>query len=57
MQFSEDQDPEVRVEVALAAGMIHSERTNEILTRMLDDPEDEVRLAAQKASRDLKRVR
>jgi len=37
--------------------MIHSERTNEILTRMLDDPEDEVRLAAQKANRDLKRVR
>jgi HEAT repeat protein len=57
MQFSEDQDPEVRVEVAFAAGRIHSARTGEILMKMLDDPEDEVRLAAQKASRDLKRVR
>jgi len=49
MQFSEDHDPEVRVEVALAAGTIHSSRTDEILTKMLDDPDDEVRLAAQKA--------
>ena len=57
MQFSEDRDPEVRVEVALAAGKVHSARTGEILMKMLDDPEDEVRLAAQKASRDLKRVR
>lgn len=57
MQFSEDQDPEVRVEVALAAGMIHSSRADEILTRMLDDPEDEVRLAAEKAGRHLKKVR
>jgi HEAT repeat protein len=56
MQFSEDQDPEVRVEVALAAGRIHSVRTDEILTKMLDDPEDEVRLAAQKAGRDLRKA-
>ena len=48
MQFSEDHDPEVRVEVALAAGTIHSSRTDGILIKMLDDPDDEVRLAAQK---------
>jgi len=57
LQFSNDHDPEVRVEVALAAGTIHSSRSDEILMRMLDDPEDEVRLAAQKANRDLKRAR
>ena len=56
MQFSEDHDPEVRVAVALAAGTIHSLRTDEILAKMLDDPEDEVRLAAEKAGRHLKRV-
>lgn len=55
MQFSEDHDPEVRVEVALAAGTLRSSKTDEILRRMLDDPEDEVRLAAQKA-RQPKRV-
>ena len=55
MQFSEDHDPEVRVEVALAAGTIHSSRTDGILRKMLDDPEDEVRMAAQKATH-LKRV-
>ncbi|MCL5022190.1 MAG: HEAT repeat domain-containing protein [Nitrospirae bacterium] len=51
LQFSEDGDPEVRVEVALALGLMHSPRTGELLSRMLDDPEEEVRLVARKASR------
>ncbi len=50
MQFSEDDDPEVRVEVAIALGNILSPGTGEILSRMLDDPEDEVRLVARRAS-------
>jgi HEAT repeat protein len=55
LEFSEDDDPEVRVEVALALGQIHSARTGEILSKMLDDPEDEVRLIARKASQKFKK--
>jgi HEAT repeat protein len=55
LRFSEDDDPEVRVEVALALGQIHLARTGEILSRMLDDPEDEVRLVARKASQKFKK--
>ncbi len=49
IQFSEDSDAEVRVEVALALGRIHSARAEEILSGMLQDPDDEVRLAAERA--------
>jgi len=53
LEFSEDDDPEVRVEVALAVGRVNTSRNIEILERMLNDPEDEVRLAARKSSLDL----
>jgi HEAT repeat protein len=53
--FSEDDDPEVRVEVALALGEMPFPEKGEILLRMLNDPEDEVRLAATKMSQGLNR--
>jgi HEAT repeat protein len=49
IQFSNDDDPEVRVEVALALEHIGPARGAEILTSMLDDPEDEVSSAARKS--------
>lgn len=56
IEFAEDEDPEVRVEVALAVGKTESARRDEILSRMLDDPEDEVRLAARKTIETLKGI-
>ncbi|MBI4690631.1 MAG: HEAT repeat domain-containing protein [Nitrospirae bacterium] len=56
IQFADDNDPEVRVEAAIAMGHIPSARTLEMLSKMLTDPEDEVRLAAQKMLEDLNRV-
>lgn len=51
IRFFDDDDPEVRVEVALALGKTGSAKTAEILSRMLDDPDEEVRTAARKISR------
>lgn len=56
LQFSEDSDPEVRVEVVLALGQMNSAGTRDLLSKMLDDPEDEVRLAARRASQKLKKI-
>lgn len=49
IQFSGDDDPEVRVEVALALGHGGSPRAVELLSAMLDDPDNEVSSAAQLA--------
>lgn len=52
MQFCDDPDPEVRVEVALALEsvfrQIRSPRVFEILEKMLRDSEEEVRMAAER---------
>ncbi len=53
LQFSRDYDPEVRVEVALALAKINSAETVGILSRMMNDPDEEVRMAAYKISRGL----
>lgn len=47
--FSEDEDPEVRVEAALALGRIGSAQAVGVLSRMLSDTFDEVREAARRA--------
>jgi len=49
LQFAEDDDPEVRTEVALVIGSIPLERAAKALSKMLGDPEEEVRLAARKS--------
>ena len=49
LQFAEDDDPEVRTEVALVIGSISLERAARALSKMLEDPEEEVRLAARKS--------
>jgi HEAT repeat protein len=49
LQFAEDEDPEVRTEVALALGSLDLERAVLALERMLSDPHDEVRKAACKS--------
>ncbi len=49
LQFAEDDDPEVRTEVALGLASIHMERANKALVKMLEDPYEEVRLAARKS--------
>ncbi len=49
IQCADDDDPEVRVEVALALGQMGSARAVEILSAMCDDPEDEVSSAARKS--------
>lgn len=54
LQFCNDEDPEVRVEVTLALEEIDSARAKEILLAMMDDPDDEVRMAARKVSHSLK---
>lgn len=46
MQFFDDDDPEVRAEVALALGNIHSRESSNILLKLVEDSEEEVRLAA-----------
>lgn len=52
LQFAEDPDPEVRTEVALALGCLQElQRARDILKRMLSDPHEEVREAAQVALR------
>jgi HEAT repeat protein len=49
LQFWEDEDPEVRVEVALGLCSLDLARAVRALTSMLSDPSEEVRLAAQKS--------
>lgn len=49
LQFHNDDDPEVRAEVALALGDVHTDECINILSRMMDDEEEEVRLAAMKS--------
>jgi HEAT repeat protein len=48
LQFAEDEDPEVRVEVALAIGSLDLERAGRALRNMLSDEHEEVKLAAQR---------
>ncbi len=49
LQFAEDDDPEVRTEVALVLGSIPMQRANKALVKMLEDPHEEVRIAARKS--------
>lgn len=49
LQFAEDDDPEVRTEVALVIGSIPLERAAKALSKMQEDPQEEVRLAARKS--------
>ncbi len=49
LQFAEDEDPEVRTEVALALGSLNLERARRTLSGMLSDPDEEVREAARKS--------
>ncbi len=50
LQFADDDDPEVRTEVAFALGSLQMDRANRELKKMLADPNDEVRLAAEKST-------
>ncbi len=47
MQFYNDEDPEVRAEVAIALGKIRTVESRTILMKLTEDPEEEVRLAAE----------
>lgn len=49
LQFAEDHDPEVRTEVALALASVVFPRALQTLESMLNDPEEEVRMAAKKS--------
>jgi HEAT repeat protein len=49
LQFADDEDPEVRTEAALALGSLHLKRAAQTLSRMLSDPSDEVRTAAERS--------
>lgn len=49
LQFAEDDDPEVRAEVALGLASVHLARASNALSKMLQDPYEEVRLAARKS--------
>jgi HEAT repeat protein len=49
LQFAEDEDPEVRTEVALALGSLNLDRAARTLIEMLSDPNEEVRAAAGKS--------
>jgi HEAT repeat protein len=51
LQFADDEDAEVRTEVALAIGKIDMERAVATLRKMLSDPHDEVRQAAHRSLR------
>ncbi|MDP2167529.1 MAG: HEAT repeat domain-containing protein [Thermodesulfovibrionales bacterium] len=56
VQFAEDNDPEVKVEAVLALGRIPTQRSVLLLSKMLSDPEEEIRSAAKRAIEDLKRI-
>ncbi|MDA8079849.1 MAG: HEAT repeat domain-containing protein [Nitrospiraceae bacterium] len=47
LQFAEDEDPEVRTEVALSLGALDMARARAALAKMQSDPEEEVRQAAR----------
>lgn len=47
LQFSDDADPEVRTEVALALGAVKIARATGVLQNMMNDPVEEVRIAAK----------
>ena len=49
LQFAEDEDPEVRTEVALVLGSIPMQRAIKALMKMLEDPHEEVRMAARRS--------
>lgn len=49
VQFARDEDPEVRVEAALALGRVPAKRSVELLSKLAADPEEEVREAARKS--------
>jgi HEAT repeat protein len=49
LQFADDEDPAVRTEAALALGALHLKRAEQTLSRMLCDPDREVRAAAKKS--------
>ncbi len=49
LQFAEDEDPEVRAEVALSLGSLDLARAATTLSKMRSDPCEEVRLAAVKS--------
>lgn len=49
LQFAEDEDPEVRTEVALAIARLDMSRASQILEKMQSDPSEEVQLAARKS--------
>jgi len=49
LQFAADSDPEVRTEVALALGSVALPRAAQTLESMLNDPEEEVRMAARRS--------
>ncbi len=51
LQFAEDDDVEVRTEVALALGSLDMARAKAALKKMLSDPYEEVRQAAAKSLR------
>jgi HEAT repeat protein len=57
LQFAGDEDPEVRVEVALALGSMNSPRAGEILLKLLKDPDEEVRAASYKSRERLNQVK
>ena len=49
LQFAGDADAEVRTEVALALGAVKMERASQALQIMLNDPEEDVRIAARRS--------
>lgn len=49
LQFADDDDVEVRTEVALALGSLNMERATRALEKMLSDPYEEVRQAASRS--------
>lgn len=49
LQFAEDEDPEVRAQVALSLGSVDLKRAASTLSGMLADPYEEVRLAAKQS--------
>ena len=54
LQFAEDEDPEVRAQVALSLGSVDLKRASSTLSGMLSDPYEEVRLAAKKSLANLR---
>ncbi len=57
LQFAEDEDPEVRTEVALSLGALDMARARAILAKMQADPDEEVRQAARLGLAEMERRR